>query len=259
VNVFGGWRKLRLARDIRENMQCTLLYYTDGDHRFFGAFTEETLTTFWADFNSWQLEMVRTTLKNAKLIPNTSSRTLNDVPLPIVYQIFTNLDILTNPDIFSIIHSSMPSMPTVTLPIDPLPPGILLLAFDEDEKSRIWARSHLKASNILTNDQLTGPYFRVLESIVGAVSVKRDTDISFLFSSDLSVLWSGVSHVLRILPSEYFMTAKARQLEIHRLVFGHLHDHGPRQWLFYPCLSTLLTKAMPFTSHLHNSLFPSIE
>jgi senataxin len=187
------------------------------------------LAAFWDNFGKWQLEMIKNALMDAKLIPNTlTSRSLNDVPPAVIYQIFMNLDILRKPDILSIVHSFVPSTTAVTLPVDPPPPGIFLLAFDEDADSRRWARNHLKASKILVQDQLTGPYLMVLESIVDAVSAKRRTDISLSFSADVSVLWSGVSHILRILPSAYFVTVKARQLEIHRIVFGHLHDHGPR-------------------------------
>jgi senataxin len=166
---------------------------------------------------------------DAKITSNLlPTRTLNDAPPAIVYHIFANIDILLTADILHIVHSCIPSTTTVTLSLDPLPPGILLLAFDEDSISRAWARSHLKAAEVFTSELLVGPYIEVLEKIINAISANRSSEIPPFFSADLSILWSGVCLVLRLLPSEYFATAKARQLEIHRIVLGHLHDNGPR-------------------------------
>lgn len=159
---------------------------------------------------------------------STSNRNLNDAPQGLIHHIFTNIDVLLNPEILPIVRAFTPSTTTVSLPTDPPLPGILLLSFDDDENSRIWARNHLRASKGISKDQLIGPYLQALETINSAISANHGSPVPPSFSTDLTVLWSGVALVLRLLPSEYFSTAKARQLEIHRVVLGRLHDHGPR-------------------------------
>lgn len=197
--------------------------------RFFGAFGEDTQAAFWVDFGKWELGLVKAGLQEAKLTESsTSTRTLNDAPQALVYHILTNIDILLNPDVLPIVRNFTPLTSTVSLPVDPPPPGMLLLSLDDNENTRMWARAHLRASKGIAEDQLIGPYLQVLEIILNAVSVNRGSSVPPSLSTDLAVLWSGVALVLRLLPSAYFGTAKARQLEIHRIVLGHLHDHGPR-------------------------------
>lgn len=167
-------------------------------------------------------------MRDKRLISTSkSSSTLKDIPSAVLCHAFTNLDVLLNPEILKVIRSSIPTSSSVILPVDPYPPGILLLAFDEEQDSRTWARLHLRAAPQLTKDQLVGHYLKVLESVAAVLSDKSPP-LSFPFSKDLSVLWSGFGLMLRSIPSEYYTTTHGRRMEFNRIVLGHVHDNGPR-------------------------------
>lgn len=167
-------------------------------------------------------------MRDKRLISaSKSSSTLNDIPPAVLCHLLTNLDVFLNPEILKVVHSAIPTSSSMMLPMDPCPPGILLLVFDKDENSRNWARSHLRVTSQLVKDQLCGDYLRVLESIAAVLSDRQPT-LSFPFSKDHAALWSGFGIVLRSIPSEYYTTAHGLQLEFNRIVLGHLHDNEPR-------------------------------
>lgn len=172
-------------------------------------------------------------MRDKRLISTSkSSSTLNDIPRAVLCHAFTNLDLFLNLEILKVVRSTIPVSSSITLPIEPYPPGLLLLAFDEDQNSRTWARLHLRAASQLTKDQLASHYLKALESIAAVLS-NRPPTLSFPFSKDSDVLWSGFGLVLRSVPSEYYSTPHGRRLEFNRIVLGHLHDNGPRQSTFF--------------------------
>jgi senataxin len=167
-------------------------------------------------------------MRDKRLITTSrTSSTLNDIPPAVLCHAFTNLDVFLNPEILKVVRSTIPASSSVILPVDPCPPGLLLLAFDEDQGPRTWARSHLRVASQFTKDQLTGHYLKVLESVAAVLS-DQPSPLSFPFSQDPAVLWSGFGLMLRSIPSEYYKTAHGRRLEFNRIVLGHVHDNGPR-------------------------------
>ena len=167
-------------------------------------------------------------MRDKRLISTSnSSSTLNDIPPPVLYHAFTNLDVFLNPEILEVVRSTIPASSSIILPVDPYPPGLLLLVFDEDQNSRNWARLHLRAASQLAKDQLTDHYLKILESVATVLSNQLPS-LSFPFSKDQTVLWSGLSLMLRSIPSEYYPTAHGRRLEFNRIVLGHVQDNGPR-------------------------------
>jgi hypothetical protein len=155
-----------------------------------------------------------------------SSSALNDIPSAVLCHFFTNIDVFMNSEILRVICSTIPPSSSMMLPVDPYPPGLLLLAFGEEQNSRTWARSHLRAASQLTKDQLGGHYLRVLESVTAFLS-NQPPPLPFPFSKDLGVLWSGFGLMLRSIPSEHYTTSHGRRLEFNRVVLGRVHDNGP--------------------------------
>lgn len=167
-------------------------------------------------------------MRDKRLISTSnSSSTLNDIPPAVLCHVFTNLDVFLNPEILKVVRSKIPASSSIMLPVDPYPPGLLLLVFDQDQNSRTWARSHLRVASQLAKDQLAGHYLKVLESAVAVLS-DRLPSLSFPFSKDQIILWSGFGLMLRSIPNEYYATAHGRQIEFNRIVLGHVHDNGPR-------------------------------
>jgi senataxin len=173
-------------------------------------------------------------MRDKRLIStSTSSSTLNDIPPAVLCHVLTNLDVFLDPEILKVVRSTIPAS-SITVPVDPYPPGLLLLVFSEDQKARTWARSHLRVASQLAKDQLAGHYLKAFESVVAVLSDKIPP-LSFPFSKDQSVLWSGFGLMLRSIPPEYYATVHGRRLEFNRIVLGHVHDNGPRQYYSSPC------------------------
>jgi senataxin len=167
-------------------------------------------------------------MRDKRLISTSkSSSHLNDIPPAVLCHIFTNLDVFLYPEILKAVRSTIPASSSITLPTDPCPPGLLLLAFDEDQNSRTWARLHLRVASQFSKDHFAGDYLKVLESVAAILS-DRPPPFSFPFSKDPAVLWSGFALTLRSIPSEYYTATRGRQLELNRIVLGHVHDTGPR-------------------------------
>ena len=184
------------------------------------------MNNFWTDFTTWEKTIILACLRDKRLMTSKSS-TFNDIPPAVLCHVFTNLEVFLTPEVLKLIRSITPSSSSILLPSDPYPPGLLLLAFDENQDSRTWARSQLRAASQLTKDQLAGHYLKVLENVAAVLS-DRPPSLSFPFSKDSSVLWSGFGLMLRCIPPEYYTTTHGRQLELNRIVLGHVHDNGQR-------------------------------
>lgn len=186
------------------------------------------MNNFWADFANWEKTIILACMRDKRLISTSkSSSTLNDIPLAVLCHVFTSLDVFLNPEILKVIRSTIPASASILLPVDPYPPGLLLLAFDEDQSSRTWARLHLRVASQLTKDQLVGHYLKVLESVAAVLS-DQPPPLSFPFSKDPVILWSGFGLMLRSIPPEYYTTTHGRRLEFNQIVLGHVHDNGQR-------------------------------
>ena len=164
---------------------------------------------------------------NRLITTSKSPSSLNDIPPAVVCHVLTNLDVFLDPEVLKAVRSTIPASPSTILPVDPYPPGLLLLTFDENQNPRTWARSHLRMASQLTKDQITGHYLKVLESVAAVLS-NKPPPLSFPFTKDPAVLWSGFGLMLRSIPSEYYATAHGRRLELNRIVLGHIHDNGSR-------------------------------
>ena len=186
------------------------------------------MRNFWEDFANWEKTIILACMRDKRLTSTSkSSSTLNDLPPAVLCHVFTSLDVFLNAEILKVIQSSIPASSSTSLPVDPYPAGLLLLAFDNDQTSRTWARSHLRVASQLTKDQFAGHYLKVLESVAAVLS-DQPPPLSFPFSKDSAALWSGFGLMLRSIPSEYYTTTHGRRLEFNRTVLGHVHDNGQR-------------------------------
>lgn len=186
------------------------------------------MNNFWSDFANWEKTIILACMRDKRLISTSkSSSTLVNLPPAVLCHVFTNLDVFLNAEILKVIRSTIPASSSTLLPVDPCPAGLLLLSLDDDQNSRTWARSHLRVASQFTKDQLVGHHLKVLESVTAVLS-DQSPPLSFPFSKDPSVLWSGFGLLLRTIPSEYYPTPCGRRLEFNRIVLGHVHDNGQR-------------------------------
>jgi len=187
------------------------------------------LDQFWADFSIWEKTIILACMRDKRLVSTSnSSPTLEDIPTAVLYHLFTNLDVFLDHEILKVIRSAIPAPSSTLLPLDPYPPGLLFLAFDEDENSRTWARFHLRTPPPLTKDQLTDGHLEVFDTVAAVLSDLPPL-LFFPFSEDPTVLWSGFGLMLRSIPPEYYTTTHGRRLKFNRIVLGHVNDNVQRQ------------------------------
>lgn len=201
--------------------------------------------------------MVINTLSRAGIMSGAANPnslcTLSNVPPAVVYHMVCNLDILQDARIISIIHVYPPSDSLPGWPTDPPPPGILILTVDENAEVRRWAKSQLSRCKTvpIPKEKFVGAYSIAMDAIAHAASSRtqidsphnsaiivdmlRSTTImasssfgSFPYATNPVDLWSGFYAFLRLVPSELLTSSPHHNVDLRRLVTGHLHDTGLR-------------------------------
>lgn len=186
-----------------------------------------------------------------------SQFSFSNVPPAVIYHMVSNLDILEDHRILSIIRACPPSDSLPGWPTDPPPPGILILTMDEKVGVQQWAKNIISKCKIvpIPKEKFVGAYSITMDVVAHAVSIgaqvknnsatiagpTNNTTIvapgtfsSFSYSTDPVNLWSGFCSFLRLVPSELLTSSVHRNVDLRRLVTGHLHDTGPRQYLCNP-------------------------
>ncbi|KAJ7670210.1 SEN1 N terminal-domain-containing protein [Mycena rosella] len=195
---------------------------------YFGAFPADILTGFYQSFETWELSTV---------LEDISGRALAATPPAICYRIVSNLTILKDPQIMTIIRNEPPTEPIDDWPFDPLPPGMLILLVDEQSSVRNWAERQASRCQVIpiSRDRFSASHVTALEAIV--VALDRVPSKGFSFAMDPHDLWSGFWSVLKLVPVEYLQTGI-----IYRVVKGHLHDTGPHFGHILHCFEFLTSR-----------------
>jgi senataxin len=182
---------------------------------------------------------------------NHSQPTLSNAPSAVVYHMTCNLQILRDPRMLSIIHAYPPSDLLLGWPTDPPPAGLLILLVDENSQVRRWAKIQLSKCKIapIPMEKFVGAYTVAIDAVAHAVSAgtrgnassnpvvsvnNTATEASGLFGTfsyvtDPGDLWSGFCALLRLIPPELLTSSSHHNVDLRRLITGHLHDIGPRQ------------------------------
>ncbi|KAJ7109726.1 SEN1 N terminal-domain-containing protein [Mycena crocata] len=182
---------------------------------YFGAFSADILAGFYQSFEAWELSTV---------LEAIAGQTLAAVSPAIAYRIVSNLTILQDPKILSIIHSELPMIVIDDWPTETLPPGILLLLADEQLAVRQWAERQTSQCKTIPipRDRFFPSHVKALEDLVEALDPSTHTQTRFPLCKDRDILWLGFWTALKTVPVEYLQTGL-----IYRIVNGHLHDVGP--------------------------------
>lgn len=207
--------------------------------------------------------MVLKALNHAGLSSDTanSTITLSNAPSAVVYHMVSNLLILKDPRILKLFHTRLNPDSLFDWPSDPPPPGLLLLALDENEGVRRWAKAQVLRCKIIpiAKDKFSKPYLCATSAITHAVSKGSQVNgtilsgsatpvldddarafANFTFTSDSAELWSGFIAFIRLVPTEILAHNNTnRNINIGHTIAGHLHDTGPRK-----CLLVYLPRAL---------------
>jgi senataxin len=225
--------------------------------RYFGAFSDAVLTGFYNSFNEWELNMVMSALSRAGISSDASSDPpqipLSNAPSAVVYHMVSNLQILRDSRILSIIRAHAPSDLLPSWPTDPPPAGMLILLVDENPLVRQWAKNQISKCKVvpIPKEKFVGVYTVAMDAVAHAVSagtqsiglsnsttstvtlknaaIPASSSFSTSYAKDPADLWSGFCAFVRLIPPELLTSGTHHNVDLRRLVTGHLHDTGPRQ------------------------------
>jgi senataxin len=115
---------------------------------------------------------------------------------------------------------------------------------DESSAVRQWAKAQIIKSTQapMLEHQFVAGHELALQAVISALALSRegegtttDSVIPNSFSSDLSELWAGFSQFLRYLPTEV-LAKSSEGIGSRRIVTGHLHDIGRREFISFAVL-----------------------
>ena len=208
--------------------------------RYYGAFSRQVRQRFWKSFEEWEVQSIANALSRMGITPD-SMKSLDDVPPTLVYYMFSRATIFGNPFLLQIIAKPC-RLESPTWPMDPLPPGYILLALHEENHVREWSLRHLEQARSspkhagMSRDQLRLAHKTFLIILLQRLSGDFPNDESyqyldiakaiastFPFSSSLEDIWKSVLPISRVLSEEVIT-----YFGLHRTILVHLHDVEPR-------------------------------
>lgn len=222
--------------------------------RYFGAFSDDILRGFYTSFDDWELKFVKDGLASA----GSSGAARNDsalrgVPPGIIYHIVSNLRILRDPDILALARSRPP---VSSWPTDVPPPGLFILIFDESQAVRHWAKSFVMACSEIPMAEdhfVTGHEvaLRTIFTLIAKTANQHNPIVlhipsmegetlpvgSFSLTSDPNEIWVGFGQILRQIPIGTILRSYGGA-DCRRVVTGHLHDTGPRMYIWFRCMQS---------------------
>ena len=242
--------------------------YIDRFARYFGAFPDDVIKSFYETFDDWELHMVIEALSQAGIGLGRSDlvnhQTRAEVPPNLIYRMLSNLFILRDARVLALIRSR--PLPTELLdwPTVVPPPGLLLLLVDKQPTVRQWATHQISKYKVvpIPNDQFIRSFTMVVKIVSAALTRDNDTLSSsspsfmpnghdatiqpFQFPSDPAEFWAGFYAMLPFIPSKFLTLNPLINLDIRRIIIGRLHDTRPRQ------LSHSVSLTCPLTTFLCN-------
>jgi len=190
------------------------------------------------------------------LLDNASSvqeKTLADVPPAVVYNMVSNLHIIQDPRIISLLRKRPLPEEFLGWPTDPPPPGLFLLMVDDHPDVRHWARGRSSKCKVvpIARNKFIGPFMGAIGAVANALTGHCDSSVhsnttpplnfnectstfSHSFTVDRVQLWAGFLAILRLVPVECLTSNTEARIDLRRIVIGHLHRVGPGQLFSFP-------------------------
>ncbi|KAI0269828.1 SEN1 N terminal-domain-containing protein [Gloeopeniophorella convolvens] len=230
---------------------------------YLAAFPPKTIQDFVDHFSSWEIGLCVEALTERQLSPDAANLTLLDAPPALIYLILSNLNVLQDSWILSIIAKYVPSAGPPRWPVDPPPPGLFYMLLHENPDVRRWSEQQVKhcQRTPMPTDSFVGPYVTVLEVVVDVLAANPPGGSStsgFPFTQDPASLWSGLTNIIRLLPSEYLKASRRSHVDLRRVIAGHLHDRGSHFIDILRCYVLLLRRLNADLWANENSDYPQV-
>ena len=213
--------------------------------RYLASFPLKTRQAFMRSFSDWEITMFIDGLAacciSVEDIRSPASVTLLDAPPALVYLALSNLDVLLDNRVLSIIAAYTPPSEFTSWPPDPPPPGLFYLSLHQSLPIRRWAELQLKRcqNTPMPSETFVGSYLTAFGAVVDVLTKNKPTPAlssisTFPFSQDTTSIWSGFVPIIRLLPRTILRQGEHSSVDLCHVVAGHLHDIGPR---VYPSAS----------------------
>ncbi len=210
--------------------------------RYLAAFPLKTRQTFMRSFSSWETTVFIDGLAacriSAEATASPAGVTLLDAPPALVYLALSNIDVLLDNRVLSIIAAYTPLSEFTSWPSDPPPPGLFYLSFHQNRSVRRWAELQIMQCQHtpMSSETFVGPYLTAFGAVVDVLTKSKPiptliSSPTFPFTQDTASIWSGFVSILRLLPREYLRKGGWSSVDLRHVVAGHLHDIGPRAYL----------------------------
>lgn len=174
-----------------------------------------------------------------------SSKALDAASAPLVFYALSRAKAFTDPFIQQVFSKPFQPIP-LAWPMDPPPPGYVILTIHEQSHVSSWALSHLEqviatlGDNVLTMDRLTPAHttlimvlsrrlfrdYKEREGLAQYLDMVQKISLTFPFSSNSENIWKSVPPVLTLLSNESIV-----HFGLHKAVLNHLHDIESRMLL----------------------------
>lgn len=206
---------------------------------YLAAFPLKTRQTFMRTFNSWETTMFIDGLAACGISTEDTTSpagvTLLDAPPALVYLALSNLDILLDSRVLSIIAAYTPPSEFTSWPPDPPPPGLFYLSLHQSPSTRRWAELQIMRcrNTPMSSETFVGSYLTAFGAVMDVLTKSKPAPTlssgpTFPFSQDTASIWSGFVPILRLLPRECLRQGGRSSVDLRHVVAGHLHDTGPQ-------------------------------
>ncbi len=166
---------------------------------------------------------------------NPAGITLLDAPSALVYLALSNLDVLLDSRVLSIIAAYTPPSEFTSWPPDPPPPGLFYLSLHQSPSVRRWAELQIMRCRYtpMPSETFVGSYLTAFGAVLDVLTKSKPAPMlssgpTFPFSQDTASIWSGFVPILRLLPHKCLRQGEWSSVDLRHIVAGHLHDTGPR-------------------------------
>ncbi|EIW59483.1 uncharacterized protein TRAVEDRAFT_71533 [Trametes versicolor FP-101664 SS1] len=252
------WR-LQLKRVITRCCYCVRGLHeaeTMSRHTYFGAFGEQILQNFYVSFHKFLTDTAVEALAEKGFVASDTgdpSRTLAEAPPAVTFLVLTYLHMLQDSRIVALLHSFCPRAPIKSWPSDIPPPVLLALLFDGTAEVRSWAQKQSTLCEVapIPTDNFLPAHATVLKAAADSIASSRPLSDSFgsdyklSFVTDIPSRWSSLTTLLRFIPVEHFRSSKSFDLDVRRIVIGHLHDIGEHFIDILKCFVIVLRRMGP--------------
>ena len=193
-------------------------------------------------FSSWEttvfLDGLAACRISAEYATTTAGITLLDAPPALVYLALSNLDVLLDNRVLSIIAAYAPPSEFTSWPPDPPPPGLFYLSLHQSPPIRHWAELQIMRCRHtpMSSETFVGSYHTAFEAVLDVLTRNEPSPMSgstptFPFAQDTACIWSGFVPIVRLLPRKCLRQGESSSVDLCHVVAGYLHDTGPRAYI----------------------------